>query len=543
MAYYESDFAGETDATGAATIKLGPLSEKHVYFLGYVVLTVGGGQGCTITIETTNGFPLAGAAGLVPSAGPFLLKPGDYKLLQITDGPANAVVVGNLIGDVAEKQDDLLVRPQPTQAGTTVTGTNFAQITVTGPSDLQGAVTVEGALDTAGPIPWYDVKAKPYGAVGNSIADDTNAFGLTIAAAANGAAGIVFIPVGTYKVTNLAAIASHGISVWGCGTVCTMLNATHAGAVWTIAHPADSAVSPSGVYRGFSINGAAAPDAAYAFHVGDMVGLGFEEIDVKGFQAGANSIGFWFDNQVFFTERLTLYRVSVGTCTKCLRYTVNGGDQSFGYHSYVDLRLQLSTGQVGLSVEGGNVYNAEINAICNVGGAAGNTAAVIDMQGGTVIASGSIRAEQTSGTGAFIFRSNAGGPNPCFTWGGAPILYGTLAWSIGAGGQFALMHEFGAANGQSGAITLDARVANYWKVQVTGNLTSTTVANAAKGQEITIEYLQGALGPFAIVPPADMVFAGGAAPVWTATATHSDIVMARFDGSKWREVSRSLDLH
>jgi len=194
MAYYENDFAGKTDATGAATIELGPLSEKDLYFLGYAVVSIAGGSGCTAIITTKNGYPLAGASGLLPSVGPFSLKPNEFKYLQITSAPANAVVTGNIIGDVSPTVDGLLVRPQPTQAGQTLTGTTFAQIAVSGNADFQGGLQVEGAAKFWGD-PWFDITHPNAagGAKGDGVADDGPAIRAAIVAA-SAVHGKVLIP-------------------------------------------------------------------------------------------------------------------------------------------------------------------------------------------------------------------------------------------------------------------------------------------------------------------------------------------------------------
>jgi parallel beta-helix repeat protein len=55
-------------------------------------------------------------------------------------------------------------------------------------------------------IPWFNVKA--YGAEGNGIADDTTAVQNTITAAA-AAAGLVYIPTGTYRITSRLTLPSN----------------------------------------------------------------------------------------------------------------------------------------------------------------------------------------------------------------------------------------------------------------------------------------------------------------------------------------------
>lgn len=115
MAYHEEEVLGNLDGTGAALLRLGPLSEKGVHFLGYLVCQVGdGSQSASYAVQTKAGRPLAYAAGVEIVLGPILILANDYKLLKVSAGPANVTLSGMLTGDINEVFDDLLVRPTPT---------------------------------------------------------------------------------------------------------------------------------------------------------------------------------------------------------------------------------------------------------------------------------------------------------------------------------------------------------------------------------------------------------------------------------------------
>jgi hypothetical protein len=115
VAYHEEEVLGQLDATGSALIPLGPLSQKGVHFLGYLVCKVGDGTaGATYELQTKQGRPLAYASGLEIVLGPVQILANDHKMLKVTAGPASVALSGMLTGDKNENFEDLLVRPTPT---------------------------------------------------------------------------------------------------------------------------------------------------------------------------------------------------------------------------------------------------------------------------------------------------------------------------------------------------------------------------------------------------------------------------------------------
>lgn len=220
MAYYEDVFTAETDATGSARITIGDLSTRNVYFLGFIVCVVGSGsQGFIAILYNRQGNPLAAASGFVPCIGPLLHKVADTHYLQITNAPPNSAVQATLVGDAADNPDDLVVRPQPTQAGTTLTGNVVSTITVAGTADMQGGLQVEGASGArfAGSDPWYDVTHPSYGADSSGNTNSTAACNKAATAIQNAGGGEAFFPAGSYMMSGNGMRVWANMTVRGCG--------------------------------------------------------------------------------------------------------------------------------------------------------------------------------------------------------------------------------------------------------------------------------------------------------------------------------------
>lgn len=80
-----------------------------------------------------------------------------------------------------------------------------------------GDANLTKSLFIAGTDPWADVKASPYGAVGDGIADDTAAIQLAIAAVNAVGGGRVFFPAGTFLTTASLTIPGNNIELVGEG--------------------------------------------------------------------------------------------------------------------------------------------------------------------------------------------------------------------------------------------------------------------------------------------------------------------------------------
>jgi len=91
-------------------------------------------------------------------------------------------------------------------------------------------------------------------------------------------------------------------------------------------------------------------------------------------------------------------------------------------------------------------------------------------------------------------------------------------------------------HGFSASIALDARVAAYQVIDLTGDNTTTTLANGHSGQRITIAYRQNATGGHAYSWPTNCIFAG-ATPTLSIPLTVVAVTFVK-DGSNWMEIGR-----
>lgn len=105
--------AGYTDASGSATIRLGPLPGS-MYFVGYVVVQVQGGSTGNFALQDRSGAPLGGSNSNPAVLGVLYLSPTDQAVLAITSGPANSNVFGYMIGDSNTNPALLVPPPAPT---------------------------------------------------------------------------------------------------------------------------------------------------------------------------------------------------------------------------------------------------------------------------------------------------------------------------------------------------------------------------------------------------------------------------------------------
>lgn len=155
MAIYEEPLSGfTTDANGNATFKIGPLADKTLHFLGYVVARVGAGTAAaTYELQQDTGEPLAGASGLLVVLGPVFIERRKYKLLKITGGPAMTAITGSLAGDVNDDIEKLLVRPTPSAGSPGVQQSQYVGKAITAGTEQTQviAATAAGvALDLTG---------------------------------------------------------------------------------------------------------------------------------------------------------------------------------------------------------------------------------------------------------------------------------------------------------------------------------------------------------------------------------------------------------
>ena len=167
----------------------------------------------------------------------------------------------------------------------------------------------------------------------------------------------VNVPAGNYSCTNTVTFAGYGCEINGQGSGNTFITLTTAGAdliryydpsfLTDIAGP-----NWSGRISGLNlqVNGV----GATAIHAGDELNLAIKDVAISCLSSGSN--GIWFDNTVGWTERLNV-DATVNNCGKGIRFTRNGGTDSFSYskfklHLYVSSPPSHPYSQEGIAIEG-----------------------------------------------------------------------------------------------------------------------------------------------------------------------------------------------
>ena len=91
-------------------------------------------------------------------------------------------------------------------------------------------------------------------------------------------------------------------------------------------------------------------------------------------------------------------------------------------------------------------------------------------------------------------------------------------------------------------ITWDASTQDVCKVTLAGNRTMAAPTNNTTGQFISILVIQDGTGSRTLTWNAVFEFAEDTAPTLTTTASKGDVFVFRYNGSKWLEVGRNLNL-
>jgi hypothetical protein len=239
------------------------------------------------------------------------------------------------------------------------------------------------------------------GAVGDDQHDD----GPAIEAAnikAHLAGGIVFFPPpkpgGRYRNTITHTISRIDVAWFGASSGAVVINHIGTGDCVRVL-PAVFSVVQAGFLRGITISGTSAAIGA-GLHMGDVVGFGLDDIVIENF-THANGSALWLDNTTHWTERINMGRVWLNNSTETLRLTVNGGQNSFGYQSWLDLRINVSTGQTAISTENGYLYHSRLRIITN-----GTGTPTFWTTGGTFLAENNLYELHGEATSAGAIRFN-----------------------------------------------------------------------------------------------------------------------------------------
>lgn len=211
----------------------------------------------------------------------------------------------------------------------------------------------------------YDVEGYP-----QATFDDRFAAASTDA---HSGGGVIVVPPKTNYVssTGLPAITKPSVSWSGPGgSRATRILLSGSGDLarvrMSLASSGDDAVQAGGI-RGLTLQGTSS-SAARGLHMGDVVGFTVHDVAVLGF-SGAGSRGIWMDNTNRWCEQCEFTDVWIYDCETHLAFTVNGGNQSFGYNKWDGLRMNIKGGQTGFwSQDAAYIYHGNFRMKANVEG-------------------------------------------------------------------------------------------------------------------------------------------------------------------------------
>jgi hypothetical protein len=117
--------------------------------------------------------------------------------------------------------------------------------------------------------------------------------------------------------------------------------------------------------------------AVIGIHAGDIAKIHLINVAVNNFNGTSTSAAYWFENTVSFTEGMALVDITANNNSIAMRFTREGGTNSFGYTSIRGFRAQVRTNQIGFSVETGTfLYHSYIDAIVETSDASGTVMSV-----------------------------------------------------------------------------------------------------------------------------------------------------------------------
>jgi hypothetical protein len=210
------------------------------------------------------------------------------------------------------------------------------------------------------------VSVLDFGADKTGVTDSATAFNNALATGFS-----VYMPCGTYFTGSTVTLKFPGQSLIGGGKGCITWN--FVGTTSAINWQMDPfTTNPAGELSGFTLIGTSS--AIYGIDGGTIVGAWMHDIDVSGF-TGASSAAIHLHSKGNFatwTERNHFGpNVSTGGTgssrnTHGFLLDADNTQDSFGYNSFEDIKVNVSTGQEGFTLASGFAYNfPQFNMVCN----------------------------------------------------------------------------------------------------------------------------------------------------------------------------------
>lgn len=229
--------------------------------------------------------------------------------------------------------------------------------------------------------------------------------------------GVVVIPPISTASAGMGTIAKPIVSIEGpgkSGSVIITYTGTGDLLRW---QDSPAAIQQHGTIRGLTLLGNLNPNAVGIRMIDCATVPGLEDLVISGFK-GTNGRGISMENVSFWCERATGDRVHLNDNKIGLRMWAPPVWTSFGYHTWLNLYLNIATDQIGIQSAGNAlVYNGIWNIMANGGG---GTSLMIDVADSSVWATAVINARgEALGNGARV--ASGASFNPSGNWNpGAP---------------------------------------------------------------------------------------------------------------------------
>lgn len=189
------------------------------------------------------------------------------------------------------------------------------------------------------------------------------------------------------------------VSLRGQGSAATIITYSGTGTCLKV-YPSPATLQQLGRISGLTLRGTGAAGAIGVHCVDTVTTPFFEDVVIENF-TDTNSVGLLFENIAYWNERAQGLRLHLNNNRVGMRLKGGGTGttNSFGFHKWTDLRINLFDNQIGIqSTANAYVYSGYWNIVCNQGG---NNGIVIDLAGTSAWQRADMVAygEQTTGTG------------------------------------------------------------------------------------------------------------------------------------------------
>lgn len=273
------------------------------------------------------------------------------------------------------------------------------------PDGLPGATTGHDNIHEDLSVWWNRQEGTLHRSVPAGATESDIAAALAAAHAAGGGVVELVGPAYTASSNPAFSITLPTVSLIGQGSGATVITYTGAGDCIRVA-PSPTTVVQMGRLAGFTIDGSGAGAGAKGVrHIDAGTTMAFDDVVIRLFDK-AGSVGCCVENVGLWNERAAGARLQLLHNTIGLQLIGTGVNNSFFYHRWTDLRLNVGANQIGIQAKGtALLQGGDWNVLGNIDG---NNGVFVDLAD-TAVWGGLFwfKGEQTIGTGGIGRRVGA----------------------------------------------------------------------------------------------------------------------------------------